>query len=51
MTQVPVPTAINLKGSPAANASWFDLNGRRINGQPAKKGLYIRNGQKVFVNK
>jgi hypothetical protein len=46
------PTAIqSLKGSPAANASWFDLNGRRINGQPAKKGLYIRNGQKVFVNK
>ena len=28
-----------------------DLNGRRINCQPAKKGLYIRNGQKVFVNK
>lgn len=33
----------------AANGSWFDLNGRRINGQPTKKGLYIRDGRKVLI--
>ena len=27
---------------------WYDLNGRRIE-KPLKKGLYIRNGQKVVV--
>ena len=28
--------------------SYYDLQGRRLNGQPAK-GLYIRNGKKYFV--
>ena len=27
--------------------AWFDLNGRRLVGQPTKKGLYINNGKKV----
>lgn len=26
---------------------YYDLNGRRLNGQPTKKGLYIVNGRKV----
>ncbi len=27
---------------------WYDLSGRRLNGQPTKKGLYIVNGRKVI---
>ena len=27
---------------------WYDLSGRRFNGQPTKKGLYIVNGRKVI---
>jgi hypothetical protein len=26
---------------------WYDLQGRRLQGQPTKKGLYIHNGKKV----
>ena len=28
---------------------WYSLDGRRLNGKPTKRGLYIRNGQKVVV--
>ncbi len=28
---------------------WYSLDGRRLNGKPTKKGLYIKNGQKVVV--
>ena len=51
---------IECKGDPAAVLSvkpsaddaitpWYDLNGRRLNSQPTKKGLYIRNGKKVII--
>lgn len=30
-----------------ANSLYYDLSGRRLNGQPTKKGLYIINGRKV----
>ena len=29
--------------------NWYDLNGRKLQGKPQKKGLYIRNGQKMVV--
>jgi hypothetical protein len=29
--------------------AWYDLNGRKLNGKPTKKGLYIHNGRKVVV--
>ena len=29
------------------NNVWYDLSGRRLNGQPTKNGLYIINGRKV----
>ena len=35
---------------PASNvqrSTWYDLSGRRLNGQPTTKGLYIVNGRKV----
>ena len=31
------------------DSQWFDLSGRRLNGQPVKKGIYIKDGQKVLV--
>ena len=30
--------------------TWYDLQGRRLSGEPKKKGLYIRNGKKVKQN-
>ena len=29
--------------------NWYDLNGRRLDGKPTKKGVYIQNGKKVVV--
>ncbi len=29
--------------------AWFDLNGRRLNGKPTAKGIYVNNGRKVMV--
>ena len=28
---------------------WYSFDGRRLNGKPTKKGLYIRNSQKVVI--
>ena len=35
--------------SPASSGEWFDLSGRRIEGQPTQKGLYIHQGKKVAI--
>ena len=44
------PNAVQgVKASAGAANGWFDLNGRRINGQPTKKGLYIRDGKKIVL--
>ena len=32
-----------------AGAGWYSLDGRRLSGMPAKKGLYIHNGRKVVI--
>lgn len=29
---------------------WYTLDGRRLNGQPVEKGMYIQNGKKVMKN-
>ena len=31
------------------NDSWHDLNGRKLQGVPTKKGVYINNGRKVVI--
>ena len=31
------------------DGSWYDLNGRKLQGIPTKKGVYILNGKKVVV--
>ena len=28
---------------------WCDLNGRRLQKEPAQKGVYLRNGRKVII--
>ena len=28
---------------------WYTLDGRKLDGKPAKKGLYIVNGKKVVI--
>lgn len=28
---------------------WFDLSGRRLNGKPSQKGIYVTDGQKVVI--
>ena len=32
-----------------SEGAWFPLDGRKINGQPLKKGLYIHNGKKTVI--
>ena len=31
------------------NGNWYDLNGRKLDKMPTKKGVYIMNGKKVVV--
>ena len=31
------------------DGDWYDLNGRKLQGKPTKKGVYIMNGKKVVV--
>ena len=31
------------------NGDWYDLNGRKLQGKPTKKGVYIMNGRKVVI--
>ena len=28
---------------------WYSLDGRKLNGKPTKKGLYINNGNKIII--
>jgi hypothetical protein len=43
-------TAIRPTLNPSLNGGeWYDLSGRRLSGQPTKKGVYVRNGQKYIV--
>ena len=39
----------NVNRETITNNGYYDLNGRRIEGQPAQKGIYILNGKKVVV--
>jgi hypothetical protein len=42
----------NVNANPNLNdneATWYDLNGRRLQGKPSQKGIYIKNGKKIVV--
>ena len=46
----PDPDAIKSILMESENDSvWFTLDGRRLNGKPTKKGLYVRNNRKIVV--
>lgn len=34
-------------GTSAGTDTWYDLNGRRLQGRPTRKGVYLRNGKKT----
>lgn len=45
----PDPTAISsLMDETKRDNAWYDMNGRKINGEPRTKGFYIKNGKKVL---
>ena len=33
-----------------SNDSWYTIDGLKLNGKPQRKGLYINNGKKVYIN-
>ena len=39
----------NLNVNDNENGEWYDLNGRKLNGKPVQKGIYIKNGKKIIV--
>ena len=43
-----ISASLNDKGQ-MINDKWYDLNGRRLNGKPTAKGVYINNGKKYVV--
>jgi len=40
---------LRVKSEEFATATWYDLNGRKLNGMPTKRGIYVKNGRKVVV--
>lgn len=42
-------TAIESVNGAVNNDPWYDLNGRKLTGKPAQKGIYIINGKKTII--
>ena len=42
-------TSISLQNAADVDAVWYNMNGQKLNGKPAKGGIYIMNGKKVVV--
>lgn len=43
-------TGVNeLKHELSVDETWYDLNGRKLDGMPRKRGVYIMNGKKVVI--
>jgi hypothetical protein len=40
---------IDLAGSAESDGAWYTLNGVRLQGKPATKGIYIKGGKKYVV--
>jgi hypothetical protein len=38
-----------VKSEEFAPAQWYTVDGRKLQGKPTKKGMYILNGKKVVV--
>ena len=39
------------EGGLGASGEWYSIDGRRLSGRPAQRGVYIRNGKKMLINK
>ena len=44
-----VSEKLRVKSEEFATAQWYSLDGRKLSGSPAKKGMYILNGKKMVV--
>ena len=38
-----------IEGDATGSGDWYDLSGRKLDGKPKTKGLYIYNGLKVVI--
>ena len=50
----PTPDPIPEQSSPTRSLSlyggeWYDLQGQKLSGKPTRKGIYVRNGQKMVI--
>ena len=43
------PTSITDILNSSEDGEWFDISGRKVNGKPATKGIYINNGRKFVI--
>jgi hypothetical protein len=43
-----IPTT-NFTNYTNSDDAWYSLDGRKLNGKPTKKGLYINHGKKVVI--
>lgn len=43
------PTGIKSVTTATSSGPWYMLDGRRLNGTPSRKGLYINNGKKMVI--
>ena len=39
----------DIKSQPSTDSIWYDMNGRRLQGKPTQKGIYIVGGKKVVL--
>ena len=44
-------TAVRTLAVDDNDGSWYTIDGLKVNGKPQRKGLYIKNGKKVYFNK
>lgn len=43
-------TGIMTTNDTTSDGAWYDLQGRRLNGQPTQGGIYIHHGRKTVIN-
>ena len=42
-------TAVNLVSLEVESEAWYTLDGKRLSAEPTQRGIYIRNGKKIYV--
>ena len=42
-------TNINSITDDTDEGDWYDMSGRKLNGRPTKKGVYIKNNKKTVI--